>query len=208
MSNLRSTTKKIQKIIGAKQDGIYGPNTAARILQVLQAAGVELLLAPPQPPVLNNEFDQRTLKNLKTLDVKAQKKFIPFIRQAQSIALGMGCEYVAISGTRGKKEQNDLYSKGRTKPGPKVTNAKYGYSNHNFGIALDFGVFKGRSYLDKLDPAKAKAVHTAVASIAEKHGIEWGGDWRSFKDLPHYEIKTNLTMAQKRYRFFGKQSLL
>jgi peptidoglycan L-alanyl-D-glutamate endopeptidase CwlK len=202
--SLRNTTKKIQKLVGAKQDGVYGPNTAARILAALQSDSTE----PPPAPEIKAELDARTLKNLRTLEAKAQEKFLPFIRKAKAIAASMGCDYVAISGTRGEKEQNDLYAKGRTKPGRKVTNAKYGYSNHNFGIALDFGVFQGRKYLDGDNPKKAAAVHKAVAALAEEHGIDWGGNWRSFKDIPHFEIKTSLTTAQKRARLFSGKTIL
>jgi len=49
-----------------------------------------------------------------------------------------------------------LYAQGRTKPGNKVTNARGGYSNHNFGIAFDIGVFEGTSY--KGDSPKYRAV--------------------------------------------------
>jgi len=27
-------------------------------------------------------------------------------------------------------------------------------------------------------------------------GLEWGGDWKGFKDLPHFQYKANLTLAQ------------
>lgn len=39
-----------------------------------------------------------------------------------------------------------LYRQGRTNPGPKVTPA--GYSNHNFGVAFDVGIFMGDKYLE------------------------------------------------------------
>ena len=48
-----------------------------------------------------------------------------------------------ISGLRTYDEQNGLHAKGRTTPGKIVTNARGGYSNHNFGIAFDIGVFEG-----------------------------------------------------------------
>ena len=43
------------------------------------------------------------------------------------------------------KEQDDLYAIGRTKPGAKVTNAKGGYSFHNYGLALDIVLIDGAS---------------------------------------------------------------
>jgi hypothetical protein len=31
--------------------------------------------------------------------------------------------------------------------------------------------------------------------------LEWGGSWTTFKDLPHYQMKTALTLAQVQQRF-------
>lgn len=100
----------------------------------------------------------------------------------------MGCDYVAISGTRSCAEQNALFAQGRTKAGKKVTNAKCGESNHNFGIALDFGVFDGGRYLDNDEPTRARRVHAAVGEIAARHGVEWGGNWVTFVDAPHFQV--------------------
>jgi len=205
--SLRSDTRAIQKIVGAKADGVYGPRTAGLILAHLKQADdvVEL----PRVTVPDSKtIDARTLKNLATLEPKAQVKFKKFILRAQAIAAALGCDYKAISGTRGKAEQNKLYAKGRTAPGRKVTNARYGYSNHNFAIALDFGVFAGNKYIDNTDPSRASAVHRAVAAVAEEYGIDWGGNWKSFKDVPHFEVKSNLTTTQKRARLFSGKPIL
>lgn len=198
MDDLRPITRKIQRLVGAEDDGLFGPNTAVLTLAALES-GTALPVTPPEPPE-ECVLDARTRRNLDTLLPKARAKFKPFILRAKAVAAAMGCEYRAISGTRGEKEQNALYAKGRTTPGPRVTNARYGYSNHNFGIALDFGVFKGRQYLDGADPPKAAAVHRAVGALAAQYGIDWGGEWRRFKDLPHFEVRTGLTLAQKRAR--------
>ena len=37
-----------------------------------------------------------------------------------------------------------MYAQGRSKPGPKVTNAQAGYSWHNFGVGWDFVVFDAK----------------------------------------------------------------
>lgn len=194
--SLRDDTRAIQKHLGVAADGIYGPVTAAAVREALRPTTGPL----PAAAATSFKFDSRTEKNLLTLSPKAQAKFRPFVAQARAIAASMGVDYKAISGNRTYAQQNALYAKGRTKPGKRVTNARGGYSNHNFGIALDFGVFKGGRYLDNSDPKQAHRVHAAVAQVAGKHGIEWGGNWRSFKDTPHFEIKTGLSMAQKRAR--------
>lgn len=155
-------------------------------------------------------FDERTERNLATLDPEAQDKFRPFIEEAKKVAAAYGCEYIAISGNRSWKEQDELYSIGRTtqKHRKKVTNARGGQSNHNFRIALDFGVFRKGKYLDNDEPKTASSIHKAVAELAKQFGIEWGGNWKSFKDEPHYEILTGLTLSQKRQRYLKHGTVL
>jgi len=153
-------------------------------------------------------LSSRTLKNIATLDPKAQGPFTAFAKVAAMVAEEHGCEYIMITGNRTWAEQDALYAIGRTKPGQKVTNARGGYSNHNFGIAGDFGVFQGKVYLDESNPKLADKVHRACAEHAEACGLEWGGHWESFQDMPHYEIQTVLSLSQKRIRYSRKGSVL
>lgn len=88
-----------------------------------------------------------------------------------------------ISGLRTYAEQNALYAKGRIAPGKKVTNAPAGYSNHNFGIAFDIGIWQNGQYLDD------SPLYRQVAPLAKTLGFEWGGDWKSFADEPHYQLR-------------------
>jgi peptidoglycan L-alanyl-D-glutamate endopeptidase CwlK len=64
-----------------------------------------------------------------------------------------------------------------------VTNAKGGYSNHNFGIAFDIGVFENGKYLGN-SPS-----YRVVGPIGTALGLEWGGNWKTFVDLPHYQLR-------------------
>jgi peptidoglycan L-alanyl-D-glutamate endopeptidase CwlK len=89
-----------------------------------------------------------------------------------------------VQGLRTWEEQDALYAKGRTTEGPKVTNAKGGSSFHNFGLAVDVCPFiKGKPWWDA--PRKTWA---HIGRAAKKHGLEWGGDWTSFVDLPHVQL--------------------
>ncbi|WP_250277976.1 M15 family metallopeptidase [[Clostridium] colinum] len=104
---------------------------------------------------------------------------------------------VGISQTfRTEKEQNDLYAQGRTKPGNIVTNAKYPYSNHNWGMAFDIYRNDGKGIYNDTDNWFAK-----VGSIAVKLGFEWGGNWKGFPDKPHIEFTKygNTTTLAKKY---------
>lgn len=143
-------------------------------------------------------IDDRSAKNVATLHPKVQSIFASWIAECQLIAKAHGYEYKAISGNRTWEEQAKIYAQGRTAPGKVVTNAKPGYSNHNYGIAVDMGVFRDSKYLDGSKPSEAEAFHRKAAEIASKYNIEWGGSWKSFKDYPHFEYKTGKTLSQMR----------
>ena len=85
---------------------------------------------------------------------------------------------------RDKKEQDQLYAKGRTQSGKKVTNAKYPKSAHNWGVAFDFCRNDGKGAYNDNDNFFYK-----VGQIGKKYKLDWGGDWKSFKDKPHFEMK-------------------
>ncbi len=88
-----------------------------------------------------------------------------------------------ISATRTCEEQDALYEQSRTKPGRIVTSARGGYSNHNFGSAFDIGVFEAGRYLPE-SPA-----YKAVGALGVQFGLEWGGNWKSIQDEPHFPLR-------------------
>lgn len=143
-------------------------------------------------------LDERSAKNVATLHPKVQQVFKNWIAECQILAKSLNYEYKAISGNRTWEEQAKIYAQGRTAPGKIVTNAKPGFSNHNYGIAVDMGVFKDGKYLDGSKPSESEAFHRKAAEIAEKYNIEWGGSWKSFKDYPHFEYRTGKTISQLR----------
>ena len=62
---------------------------------------------------------------------------------------------------------------------------------HNYGLALDFGVFvKGVYQTDD-----RSGLYTRCGYIAKALGWRWGGDWAKFKDFGHIEANT-YTLAQ------------
>lgn len=89
--------------------------------------------------------------------------------------------------------QTHLYAQGRTRAGKKVTNARAGYSWHNFGVAFDFCVFTN----GKPDWNNTKAF-TQAGVIGESLGLEWAGRWKSFPELAHLQFTNGLNMAQLR----------
>ncbi|MNU44069.1 Peptidoglycan L-alanyl-D-glutamate endopeptidase CwlK precursor [compost metagenome] len=101
--------------------------------------------------------------------------------------------------------QNSLYAQGRTQAQlaavglghvpaepskPLVTNARGGSSEHNATLngapasrAFDIAFMRdGKASWSDLEPwSQAGALGRAL-------GLEWGGDWKSFKDRPHFQL--------------------
>ena len=145
-------------------------------------------------------MDERSAKNLATLHPEVIAQFESFIAEVQDIAVQKGFQYKVICGTRSWEEQARIYAQGRTAPGKIVSKAPPGYSMHNFGLAIDCGVFRGGAYLDESEPKTAAEMHKAASVVAAKHGIRWGGNFKSIVDTPHFELDTPLSMAQMRDR--------
>lgn len=79
-------------------------------------------------------------------------------------------------------EQDALYAQGRTAPGQIVTKLKGGQGIHETGQAFDIIPVNGGYH------ASAETWQK-IGSIGEGLGLEWGGNWKSFKDLPHFQLK-------------------
>ncbi|UQZ32839.1 hypothetical protein C2I18_04250 [Paenibacillus sp. PK3_47] len=114
-----------------------------------------------------------------------------------------GVPIVITQGMRSIAEQNALYAQGRTKKGPIVTNAKGGSSYHNYGLAFDFALLlpDGTSLswdMSRDGDKDGAADWQEVVQEARKLGFEWGGDWTSFKDYPHFQMTFGLTTEQLR----------
>lgn len=136
-------------------------------------------------------LDERSEKVLATLIPYAQYLARQWMQRVRKAASVLGVEVKFIDGTRTYAEQNKLYNQK-----PKVTNARGGYSWHNFGLAVDFGIFKGKTYLGE------SAHYKTLGKLArEVQGLEWGGDWTSFKDEPHLQMKKFASLAEARKMF-------
>jgi peptidoglycan L-alanyl-D-glutamate endopeptidase CwlK len=96
-----------------------------------------------------------------------------------------------VQGLRTIEEQNSLYAKGRTAPGPKVTNARGGSSYHNYGLAIDFTLIYNDKELSwslvKDGDGDGRKDWDEVVNAFRAKGWGWGGTWRTFKDYPHLE---------------------
>ena len=119
---------------------------------------------------------------------------------AKAAAAGMP---LAITFTlRSMESQAKLYAQGRTAPGHVVTNARAGYSFHNFGLAIDVVPQELEAlprWGDTPDhQARTNKIWSELGAIGKSIGFRWGGDFHSIKDRPHFEWSGSLTLADLR----------
>ncbi|HEX8735124.1 MAG TPA: M15 family metallopeptidase [Pyrinomonadaceae bacterium] len=169
-------------------DGDWGANTD-RAVNAFEVKFVEIA-------GIFGIFDARTERCIRTLHPKAQE----LARRSLKVIREAGINARIISGTRTYAEQNVLFKQGRFgNPGKIVTNARGGQSNHNFGIGWDVGIFTAAgAYLEE-SPLYKKAGQTALAAGLDK--LEWGGNWTSIVDQPHYQHATGMLVSKVREKF-------
>ncbi len=82
-------------------------------------------------------------------------------------------------------EQDALYAQGRTKPGSIVTNARgTSYSSfHQWGTAFDIYRADGQGAYNE-----SSKFFERVGAIGTAIGLEWGGNWKSIVDKPHFQL--------------------
>ena len=102
----------------------------------------------------------------------------------------LGYQVTITQTLRTIEEQDALYAQGRTKPGNIVTKAKGGYSLHNFGVAFDIcPIVNGKAAWNDT------ALFKKIGEIGVSLGLEWGGTWTSFPDLPHFQYLAGHSLA-------------
>lgn len=183
--NIEDMIAAVQKKLGVQVDGRAGTETWGAIYAHIVKPRIGRL--PPAEAI--EPVDPRSEKVIATLLPEVQ----PIARALVQKAAQSGIQIKIISGLRTYAEQNELYARGRTQPGPKVTNARGGYSNHNFGIAFDVGVFEGSKYLGE------SVKYKAVGALGMDLGLEWGGNWKTIIDEPHFQLRPEWAdgMAEK-----------
>lgn len=82
-------------------------------------------------------------------------------------------------------EQDVLYAQGRTQPGNIVTNAPgSSYSSyHQWGTAFDIFRNDGTGAYNE-----SGKFFERVGAIGVVLGLEWGGNWKSIIDKPHFQL--------------------
>ena len=188
-AGLDTIIRAVQKKLDIFVDGSPGPETWGAIHFAVVGKKAPDAIKSAETATLageGKEADSRSEGNIATLLPRVR----PFARALVEKAANQGIIIKVTSGTRSFAEQDQLFAQGRTKGGKIVSNARGGFSNHNFGIAFDVTIFTGSS-----DPEKAKTpvfespVYKAIGALGTELGLEWGGNWKTIVDEPHFQLR-------------------
>lgn len=121
------------------------------------------------------KFSKRSLSNLKGVNPKLVKLMKEAIRESPY-------DFMITCGVRTLSEQKRLVAQGKSK-----TLKSY----HLTGNAVDIALIVNNEV--NWDFALYKEVAKHIKKIAKEQGIKitWGGDWKNFKDGPHFQIEEN-----------------
>lgn len=106
-----------------------------------------------------------------------------------------GIELIITSTYRDAESQNALYAQGRTKPGSRVTNAKAGESWHNYRLAFDVVPLKNGKPIWDTKGANLR-LWQRIGELGEAVGLDWAGNWKRFKEFPHFQYAGGLTLKE------------
>lgn len=154
----------------------------------------------------NEKFDKISIERIKTAHPKVREELEKIYHEANNKLGKARLRFAYV--LRNFKEQDELYKIGRSVKGKAVTNAKSGQSMHNYGLAVDIvllldkngdGIFETASWDTKADYDKDLIPDWfEVVEVFKKYGWKWGGNFTSFKDLPHFEKTFGYTWQKLR----------
>lgn len=191
---------QIQFLVGVFDDGGFGNITRAAITAFQEAQNIAVspedkgkvgaatltALETANKPILDSlaKLDKRNKKI--HLHPSLRKKVAALAERL--VARGM--EALITDGFRSFQEQDALFAKV-----PKVTKARGGQSNHNYGLAIDmYPVIEGQVFTDTPKGNKQhlaprfKEIQQAIIDEVEALGLTSGVHFHNLVDTPHVQL--------------------
>ncbi len=138
------------------------------------------------PKMLIEKLSESNRDFVLDLHPNARKKFAEFINKVEKL----GYTVVITSGYRTFEKQKQLHNEN-------PSNAKAGYSNHNYGYAIDINVVDNKTGKTlKKASSDAEWKNSGIIKLAKDMGISWGGDFKNYHDPIHFYIERDKTTAQ------------
>jgi len=192
---------RVQFLVGVFDDGGFGQRTQNAISAFQERNGIAVpdadkgkvgaetltaLEAAYEPTrVALAKIDERNKTGHLMLEFR--KKMGQF---AEALT-GRGMDALITDAFRSFAEQDAIFEQGRSKPGRKVTNARGGESNHNYGMAVDlYPVINGKVFTDPTPANKHRfeEIQQAIIDEAQTLGLTSGVTFGSLGDKPHVQL--------------------
>ena len=129
-------------------------------------------------------MDQLTIDRIATAHPKIREELKNYYIECNNkLPKGVRLRFAYVY--RSVEEQNKLYNQR-----PKVTNAKGGQSIHNYGLAFDIAILLDKDNngtFESIDWNISSPYFKLVVEYFKSKGYEHGGDWKNFKDYPHFQ---------------------
>ena len=188
-ANLKVEKQKNQAELITRSISTGDPESSAKNLIFLLDLGLiqdtqgkieKLRTKPADAPTLPAPSESKSLKlSSRSLD-SLQPKVSELAQKLIIKAKEQGIDVIVLRTFTSKEEQEELYARG-------VTKMRGGKSLHNFGLAFDIAPVKdGKADFSDIE------LYKKLGEIGKGLGLTWGGDWKSFKDYPHFELKQSV----------------
>lgn len=128
-------------------------------------------------------MDELTLKKIETAHPKIKVELGVYYREINNkLPANVRLRFAYVF--RSPEEQHKLFLQR-----PKVTNADAWKSIHNYGLAFDIVLLYDKDGNGSFETAgfEVNKYWLQVAEYFKSKGYEWGGDWKKFKDYPHFQ---------------------
>ena len=151
-------------------DGYWGPNTNRAYMEWRKAT-------------LGEEAAAVDIKGIEKLDGVHPA----LIRVVQHAALIAPVPFQILEGVRSLRRQKQLVATGSSK----TMNSRHIVAQNGYAHAVDIAPLENGEVTWNWALYYPLADAIKQAAVAEEVPIEWGGDWKSFKDGPHWQLPWN-----------------
>jgi len=162
--------REAQKLLGVTVDGVFGSDSLKALRTVL---GHTLVAPTPSASSRGFQLSERDLKRMEGVSTA----LVAIVHRAAEIS---EVQFTVTEGLRTRERQKQLVASGASQ----TMN-----SRHIIGQAVDVAALvNGEVRWDwPLYPKIAKAFKAAATEQGKR--ITWGGDWKTLKDGPHFQIE-------------------
>lgn len=171
-------------------DGWFGPKTTNATTRFQRDNGlseVGIIIPRTRDKLFNPDSKENFKVRLSSNNLNSLDPYVASLaRKFLELSKANNLDIVINVAFRSWDDQDKLYASGRTKPGMIVTNARGGDSYHNWGLAFDASPLENGKISNDIIKYKK------MGKLGEQVGLEWGGNFKSIVDLPHFQFTFGL----------------